>query len=1048
MPTPPPASTPMTKSPTAGSAGSSALAADPATGLTEAEAARRLAAEGPNEVAARQPVRLPSRILAQLRDPLIMVLLGAVVLTLAIGDHPDAIVIALVVVVNTTVGVVQEIRADNAVAALSALSAPHAQVRRDGAVRDLPAAEVVPGDVLLLAEGDIVAADAALAEASALLLDESMLTGESVAVDKTTGDTLSAGTVVVRGRGVATVTATGAASALGRIAALLDDRRDPTPLQRRLAALGRVLAVVTLALCVLVFALGLIRGLPLGTMAVTAISLAVAAVPESLPAVVTLALALGARRMVARHALVRRLPAVETLGSVSVLATDKTGTLTEGRMVVQHVWTPRGSLELEFTGVGYEPEGDALVDGRAAEPDELRPVRELLTAAALCNDATLHPPDGEGPDARWTVLGDPMEGALLTAAAKAGCPDRAELAASRPRIAEAPFDSLRRRMTTLHRYLDRAPDRSPAPDADQHPGWHPGPAPDRHPDGHRDPDSGRYHDPAPGRHPGQHPGLDLGRHPDGHLDPAPGRQRDPNPDRSSGRDADWHPGQDPDRHHDGHLDPAPGWQRDPNPDRSSGRDAARHPDPGPGPGPGGPVLVCLKGAPDAVLDPAFLTDGPGTLDLARERAARLAERGYRVLAVASGVRDGVPDPVTAAESGLALLGLVALSDPPKPHAAATLAACRSAGITPVLITGDHPATARAIATRVSLLGEGDGELEGDGGEAGEPDGRVVTGADVAAGRVADLTSVRVFARTDPQQKLDVVEAWRDAGAVTAMTGDGVNDGPALHRADIGVAMGARGTEVARQAADLVLTDDELSTVVAAVEEGRRVYDNIRRFLVYGMAGGAAEILVMLAGPLLGLPLPLRAGQILWINLLTHGLTGVAMGAEPASPGTMRRPPRPPDQHILGGGAWQRLLLLAGVVTAATLAAGLAAKALDLPWQSVLFLALLAAQLGVVLGLRARLFTPRNPFLPLSVLASALLGAAALYVPFLRSVLETEPLGWTGVGLAAACAPVGFLAARLVRTAFRTGSRTASRTAPRAGDRNGTPGGTPQPSGLR
>ncbi|MEV7282147.1 HAD-IC family P-type ATPase [Streptomyces sp. NPDC093111] len=660
-----------------------------ATGLTGAEAARRLAAEGPNEVTARQPVRLGARVLAQLRDPLIMVLLGAVVLTLAIGDHPDAIVIALVVVVNTTVGVAQEIRADNAVAALSELGAPHARVQRDGAACDIPAADVVPGDMLLLGEGDIVAADARLVQAFALLLDESMLTGESVPVDKTAGDALSAGTVVVQGRGVATVTATGPDSALGRIAALLDDRREPTPLQRRLAALGRVLAAVTLALCVLVFALGIARGLPLGTMAVTAISLAVAAVPESLPAVVTLALALGARRMVARHALVRRLPAVETLGSVSVLATDKTGTLTEGRMVVQHVWTPQGSVEL--TGVGYEPEGEALAAGRPADENVLASVRELLTVTVLCNDATLRPPDSAaGPDARWTALGNPMEAALLAASVKAGCPPATALSAIRPRIAEAPFDSLRKRMTTLHAAGD------------------------------------------------------------------------------------------------------------------------------------GRVVVCLKGAPESVLDPAVLSDRPEAREHARQEATRLAERGYRVLAVASGVRDDLPDPVAAADTGLTLLGLVALSDPPKPHAAATLAACRAAGITPVLMTGDHPATARAVATRVALLGD-----------RSETEGQVVTGADVAAGRVRDLTAVRILARTTPRQKLDVVEAWRARGAVTAMTGDGVNDGPALHRADIGVAMGARGTEVARQAADLVLTDDELSTVVAAIEEGRRVYDNIRRFLIYG-----------------------------------------------------------------------------------------------------------------------------------------------------------------------------------------------------------------------
>ncbi|MFF1492032.1 HAD-IC family P-type ATPase [Streptomyces sp. NPDC058304] len=289
---------------------------------------------------------------------------------------------------------------------------------------------------------------------------------------------------------------------------------------------------------------------------------------------------------------------------------------------------------------------------------------------------------------------------------------------------------------------------------------------------------------------------------------------------------------------------------------------------------------------------------------------------------------------------------------------------------------------------------------------------------MAAAPDTDLTAIRVFARTDPQQKLDIVHAWRARGAVTAMTGDGVNDGPALHQADIGVAMGARGTEVARQAADLVLTDDELATVVVAVEEGRRVYDNIRRFLVYAMAGGTAEILVMLSGPLLGLPLPLRAGQILWINLLTHGLTGVAMGAEPVAPEAMRRPPRPPGQHILAAGVWQRLLVLAAAVTAASLLAGVAARSMDLPWQSVLFLALLGAQLGVALGLRTRLLTRENLFLPAAVAASALLAMAALYVPALQSLLETRPVGWSGIWLAAAAAISAFLAARLLRAAFR------------------------------
>ncbi|MEU9186667.1 cation-translocating P-type ATPase [Streptomyces sp. NPDC048484] len=849
-------------------------------GLTEDQAARRLAECGPNELGAQRRIPLRSRIGAQLRDPMILILLAAVVLTVATGDHADAVVIALVIVANTAVGVVQEVRADNAVAALSAMTAPTARVLRGGAEREVASADVVPGDALVLGEGDIVPADVALAESSALLVDESALTGESVPVDKDARSEdpdaarLQAGTVVVRGRAVATVTETGPRSALGRIAALLHPHPEPTPLQRRLAGLGRVLALVAVGLCLIVFVLGLARGQSPQAMAVIAISLAVAAVPESLPAVVTLGLALGARRMAARHALVRRLSAVETLGSVTMLATDKTGTLTEGRMVVERVWTTRGTAEL--TGSGYVPAGEVLVAGRSPDPAGLRAVQDLFTAAALCNDASLRPPGNstkgaDGTDG-WTALGDPTEAALLAAAAKAGR-DRDGLLPEHPRIGEVPFDSLRKRMTTLHR------------------------------------------------------------------------------------------------------------------------------------APSGQVEVCLKGAPEAVLDGVTLDESPDLLERARKEAAALATEGFRVLAVASALRADLPARYEDAESGLRLLGLVAISDPPKEEAAATITACRLAGITPVLITGDHPATARAIATRVGILGPGD-RVSGD-----TVFDEVVTGRKLAAGEVPDLTRVRVFARTTPQQKLDIVQAWRAGGAVTAMTGDGVNDGPALRQADIGVAMGRRGTEVARQAADLVLADDELSTVVTAVEEGRRVYDNIRRFLLYALAGGVAEILVMLLGPLFGLALPLRAGQILWINLLTHGLTGVAMGAEPVSRHAMRRPPRPPGQHVLGGGLWQRILRLGTVVTGTSLAAGLWVRHTGQPWQTTLFLALLAAQLGVVLGLRERLFTRENPFLPWAVLAAVGLGAAALYVPFLRSVLETSPPSWPGLVAAFAAGLTGFGTAR-------------------------------------
>ncbi|MFJ6700145.1 cation-translocating P-type ATPase [Streptomyces sp. NPDC091272] len=839
-------------------------------GLSSEQAAHLLSAYGRNALAPPPAVSLRSRVLAQLRDPLIIVLLVAVALTIVTADYADAVIIGVVVLFNTTVGVVQEVRADNAVAALSAMTAPTARVLRDGAEQEVASAEVVPGDALTLGEGDIVPADAILVQAAALLVDESTLTGESVPVDKDARSEdpesaqLRAGTVVVRGRAVATVTATGAHSALGVIAASLHPRQQLTPLQKRLAGLGRVLALVTVGLCLLVLALGLLRGQALELMAVTAISLVVAAVPESLPAVVTLGLALGARRMASRNAVVRRLSAVETLGSVTVLATDKTGTLTEGRMLLERVWTPHGSVTV--SGAGYEPVGHFLEAGLPPAPALSDAVREVLVAGALCNDASLVPPTG--PAVPWAALGDPTEAALLAGAAKAGCA-REDLVPTRPRVGEIPFDSLRKRMTTLH-------------------------------------------------------GT-----------------------------------------------------------------------------PEGTIGVYLKGAPEAVLEPSVLDEEPGVVRTAREEAASLSAEGYRVLAVAAGTRAAVPDPVATSESGLRLLGLAAISDPPKEAAGATVRACRGAGITSVLITGDHPATARAIAVRVGIL---------DAAEA-ERQGLVVTGQELAAGKVSDLTRVRVFARATPQQKLDIVEAWQARGEVTAMTGDGVNDGPALRQADIGVAMGRRGTEVARQAADLVLADDELTSVVAAVEEGRRVYANIRRFLLYALAGGAAEILIMLLGPLIGLALPLRAGQILWINLLTHGLTGVAMGAEPASPDAMRRPPRRPRRHVLGDGLWQRVLRLSILVTAMCLGAGLWLRHTGGPWQTVLFLALLAAQLGVALGLRERVFTRRNLSLPAAVLTAAALGVAAAYVPLLASLLGTSSPSWPDLGIAAGAGLVAFAAAR-------------------------------------
>ena len=854
-------------------------------GLTGSEAAARLAEHGPNLVAPQPRTPIWRRVVGQFRDPLVAVLLVAVVLTVVTGDWPDAAIISLVVVVNTGVGVAQELRADDAIAALSAMSAPGARVVRDGEPCLVAAEAVVPGDLVLLGEGDIVPADAELVEAAALLVDEAMLTGESVPVEKVAGgasvdragaSTVRAGTVVVHGRGSAQVTATGRASAVGGIAALMVGGPTSTPLQRRMVELGRTLALVAGTLSVVVAVVGLLRGEPLELMLVTAISLVVAAVPESLPAVVTLSLAVGARRMSARHAIVRRLPAIETLGAVTVIATDKTGTLTEGRMTVERLWTPGD--EAWVTGTGLGPVGEVMTDAGRADPVTHPDLAVLLRGAALCNDAALHPADDP---ADWSAVGDPTEAALLVAADKLGL-DRTCLAAQLPRVFEQPFDSDRRRMTTVHR-------------------------------------------------------LPCGGH-----------------------------------------------------------------------------LVVCKGAPEAMLRHPLLADPDDLLARASERALALAEEGYRVLAVATAERpirtagaatatatataSYAVTPVIAEDlEGLTLLGLVAMADPPKPAAARTVAALLDAGIVPVLITGDHLATALAMARRVGIASSSDA---------------AVSGVDLDAGTAADLTRTRVFARTSPEHKLELVRTWQRAGEVVAMTGDGVNDGPALRHSDIGVAMGGRGTEVARQAADLILADDDLATLVGAVEEGRRVYDNIRRFLLYGLAGGTAELAIMLAGPAVGLTLPLLPAQILWVNLLTHGLPGVAMGSEPAEPGTMRRPPRPPEQRVLGDRLWQRIGVLATVVAATSLGIGLWAEASGRPWQSMLFVALGATQLGVALGVRARPGTWANPFLLVAVLAAFLLQIAALYVPPLPGLLGTTPLGAVDLAVVSATVVVGYLTARL------------------------------------
>ena len=851
-----------------------ALAVDPQLGLTTDEAERRITAYGPNELQERPPKPRWMLFAEQFANTMIIVLLVAVAITIAIGDEKDAVVILAIVVANATIGFVQESRAEQAMAALKRMAAPSARVVRDGSATTIPASEVVPGDVVVLDAGEVVPADARLVEAPALRINEAPLTGESVPVDKhvdvltrAESETLAdrtnmafKGSSVVFGRGTAIVTATGMRTALGEIAGLLQAHRTPkTPLQRRIGALGRRLAAAALFVCGVVFVSGIARGEDVTLMFLTAVSLAVAAIPEALPAVVTVALAFGAKRMAERRALVRKLPAVESLGSVTVICTDKTGTLTQGRMLVERVRLWDG--ELVATGSGYEPRGSVLADGDPL--DENRPsLQLLLEAAVLCNDATLLPPPDAGGD--WDVGGDPTEGALLALATKAGV-DPSEVRRSLPRLTEQPFDAVRKRMTTVHE------------------------------------------------------------------------------------------------------------------------------------GPDGRRITASKGAPEAVLPMVHrVHDGdfvrPIT-DADRTRverwADRYAEQGYRVLTIAGNAdADGGPD----SDPGLVLYGLVAMADPLRDGAARAVEECRTAGIQPVLITGDHPATARAIAARAGI---GDGARVMTGPELAAPDPKTLD---------AEIADIDVFARTEPEQKLRIVEAWKDRGAIVAMTGDGVNDAPALRRADIGVAMGVAGTEVSKEAADMVLADDDFSTIVTAVSEGRRIYDNIRRFVRYMLAANSGEIWVIFLAPFVGLPLPLLPVQILWINLVTDGLPAVALGFEPPEPGVMQRPPRAPSESVLAGGLWQHVLFVGLLMGAVPLSLGVWGELTGRPWQTMVFTSLSLLQLGHALAVRsetqtlARRGARSNPFLMITVGLTAALQVGMLWLPAANRLLDIEPLSVADLGI--------------------------------------------------
>ena len=876
------------------------LNVDATRGVSSQDASQRLAQSGANELVERGATS-PLRILwEQFTSTMILILIAAAVVAGVMGDLKNSIAILAIVILFGLLGFFQEYRAEKAMAALKRLAVPTVRVRRDGDTREISARELVPGDMLLLEAGNLVPADVRIVESANLRIQEAALTGESEPIEKISdalvGDHLALGdrrnmaymgTTVTYGRGQAVVVQTGMRTELGKIATMMQAvEREATPLQKRLDDLGKILAVVGGIVALLVFVLGVVQGEDLRLMIMTAVSVAVAIVPEGLAAVVTITLALGARRMLQRHALIRKLTAVETLGSVTVICSDKTGTLTENRMTVTVLDVAGHQLDLTENIHGSAIELNAQENIPSAKSASLD---WLLIGGALCNDAVLKPGEREG---HWHAIGDPTEGALVVAAARAGW-QKAELDHAFARVAEAPFDSERKRMTTVH------------------------------------------------------------------------KKPNPNP-------------------------------QFPIPTITF------------------PFVVFTKGAIDSLLDisPHVWVDGrvePMTNEW-RERIeqanARLAANGNRVLGIAWKNVDTMPHN-NSFENDLIFIGMVGMMDPPRAQVYDAVKTCKQAGIRPVMITGDHPLTAHHIA---QTLGIASNE-------------RTLTGQELERMSEAELEreveNVSVYARVSPEHKLKIVRALQKRGHIVAMTGDGVNDAPALRTADIGVAMGITGTDVSKEAADMVLRDDNFATIVAAVEEGRVVYDNVRRFIQFSIGGNLGKILVVLIAPLLGMPLPLLPLQLLWLNLLTDGLLGLGLGVEGAERDTMKRPPRSPNERILGGGvAWQ-MAWVGALIGAVALGIGFVEWRMgNADWQAMLFTTLALLQVGQALAIRSTrdsLFTiglMSNRVLLGMVVVVFALQMLAVYTPFLQELLETGTLSLAELGLCLIAGSAVFIAVEI------------------------------------
>lgn len=859
---------------------------DKEDGLSTNDVKERLERFGYNEMAEREKTPWWKRFLAQFQDFMVLVLLAATLISAFLGEYADAVTILAIVLINACLGFVQENRAEKSMEALKRLAAPTARVLRNGTAQQVPARELVPGDLLLLEAGDIIAADARLFTAVNMEAEEAALTGESLPVrkvadrvfpeDVTLGDRKNmvyAGTVVTRGRGTAIICGTGMTTEVGRIAGMIQDAEDEeTPLQRRLDHLGKWLVWGCLGICLIVVITGVLKGEPLFLMCMTGISLAVAAIPEGLPAIVTVALALGVQRMIKQNAIVRKLPAVETLGCTTVICSDKTGTLTQNAMTVRKVYA--GGNSYDVGGVGYEIKGEFSLNQRDLEAKKETALEKCLVIGSLCNNSVLKN-NNVGLSGLWrkqsgkglSVEGDPTEGALIVAAAKAGI-WRNDLEKNEIRIGEIPFEAERRRMSVVY------------------------------------------------------------------------------------------------------------------------RDSA------------GSATLYSKGAPDTILELCrYYYDGSREVPLTPELISRISAANdamtsdaLRVLAMAYR-RLSPADTMNVSETlerEMVLVGLMGMIDPPREEAKEAINVCRQAGVRAVMITGDHKNTAVAVAKELRMFKDGVN--------------RAVTGTELDAMSERDLAAivndVTVYARVSPAHKLLIVRALKRKGHIVAMTGDGVNDAPAIKEADIGVAMGMSGTDVTREASSMTLADDNFTTIVAAVEEGRSIYDNIRKFIRYLLSCNIGEVLTMFVAALVGLPLPLLPVQILWVNLVTDGLPAMALGVDPKEPDIMNRPPRDPAESVFSRGLSRKIVsrgLQIGFTTILVFAGVYFGKDdLELA-RTMAFSTLVFCQLFHVYDCRSELLTIfelgffTNKYLLMATGCSALMQAAVIYIPFLREIFCTVPM---------------------------------------------------------